>query len=218
MGQEANVIERLRASIINLDEEEAKKATEEILSKGIDVKIAIEEGITKAAKIIGDKFERGEYFLGELLVAADIITENMNMMLSALPEGVKEKLGKVVIATVYGDIHDIGKNLLAQLLKIYGFEVYDLGRDVPSMKIVEKALEVNADIIALSSLMTTTMPAQKEVIDILKELKVRDRFKVIIGGGSTSPEWAKEIGADGWGETAWDGVKLAMKFVGKEVE
>jgi trimethylamine corrinoid protein len=205
---------KLKEAIVALNEEEAKKATEEIITSGIGIKDAIERGITEAAKIIGDKFEKGEYFLGELLIAADIITEALDKLVSALPESAKmEKLGKVVIATVYGDIHDIGKNLLAQLLKIYGFEVYDLGKDVPSIQIVNKAVETNADIIALSALMTTTMPSQKEVIDMLKELGKRDKFKVIIGGGSTSPEWAKEIGADGWGETAWDGVELAIKLV-----
>lgn len=208
------VFGKLKEAIVTLNEEEARKATNKIINSGVDVKEAIDKGITEAAKIIGDKFEKGEYFLGELLVASDIVTETLDNLVSALPESTKAKLGKVVIATIYGDIHDIGKNLLAQLLTIYGFEVNDLGRDVSSVQIVKKAVETNADIIALSALMTTTMPSQKEVIEMLNELGKRDEFKVIIGGGSTSPEWANEIGADGWGETAWDGVELVMKLVG----
>ena len=141
----------------------------------------------------------------------------MGKLLLKLPKGVESrKTGKVVIATVYGDIHDIGKNLLSQLLKLNNFEVYDLGNNVPSIQIVNKAVETKADVVVLSSLMSTTMPSQKEVIDMLKAFGWRDKFKVIIGGGSTSPEWKSEIEADGWGETAWDGVKLIGKLIGAE--
>lgn len=212
-----DIVQKLMESIISLDEEGAKKATEQIIDSRIDIKEVIEKGITKASKVIGNKFERMEYFLGELLIAEEIITEAMDKLLLNLPGGADiGKSGKVVIATVYGDIHDIGKNLLSQLLKLNGFEVYDLGNNVPSMQIVNKAVETKADVIALSSLMSTTMPSQKEVIDILEAFGWRDKFKVIIGGGSTSPEWKGEIEADGWGETAWDGVKLVKKMVGAE--
>jgi len=216
MSAKSTII-KLKKSIINLDEEAAKQATEQIIASGIDVKEVIEKGITDAAGTIGKKFEKMEYFLADLLIAADIITETLDKLLSAYPDSYKlGKKGRVVIATVYGDIHDIGKNLLAQLLKLNGFEVHDLGSNVPSLQIVNKATETNANIIALSSLMSTTMPSQKEVVDMLKAFGLRERFKVIIGGGSTSPEWRQEIGADGWGGTAWDGLKLAQKLVGDE--
>ncbi len=214
---EENIIEKLRESIISLDEEGAKKITEQIIDSGIDIKEAIDKGITEASRVIGNKFERQEYFLGELLIAEDIITDALGKLLLKLPKGVESrKTGKVVIATVYGDIHDIGKNLLSQLLKLNNFEVYDLGNNVPSIQIVNKAVETKADVVVLSSLMSTTMPSQKEVIDMLKAFGWRDKFKVIIGGGSTSPEWKSEIEADGWGETAWDGVKLIGKLIGAE--
>jgi methanogenic corrinoid protein MtbC1 len=214
---EENIIEKLRESIISLDEEGAKKITEQIIDSGVDIKEAIDKGITEASRVIGGRFERQEYFLGELLIAEDIITDALGKLLLKLPKGVESrKSGKVVIATVYGDIHDIGKNLLSQLLKLNNFEVYDLGNNVPSIQILNKAVETKADIIVLSSLMSTTMPSQKEVIDMLKAFGWRDRFKVIIGGGSTSPEWKSEIEADGWGETAWDGVKLVGKLIGAE--
>jgi methylmalonyl-CoA mutase cobalamin-binding domain/chain len=119
----------------------------------------------------------------------------------------------VVIATVRGDIHDIGKNIVALLLRARGFEVYDLGVDVESMRIIEEALEYDADIIALSALMTTTLPSQREVLELLRELSVRDKFKVMVGGGATTPEWASKIGADGWAETAVEAVELAVKLV-----
>jgi methylmalonyl-CoA mutase cobalamin-binding domain/chain len=200
-----------------LDEDLAEKITEELIAAGIDINEIIEKGITEAARIIGEKFESMEYFLGELLIAEEIITKSLNRFISVLPAGDRiEKKGTVVIATVYGDIHDIGKNLLSQMLKIHGFEVHDLGNNVPSIQVVNKAMETGADIIALSSLMSTTMPSQKEVIEMLTEFGNREKIKIIIGGGSTSPEWNTTIEADGWGETVWDGISMAKAIVGAE--
>ena len=205
----------LKDAIVNLDEGLAEKTTEEIIATDFDINEIIEKGITEAARIIGEKFESMDYFLGELLIAEEIITKSLNRFISVLPSGDKvEKKGTVVIATVYGDIHDIGKNLLSQMLKIHGFEVHDLGNNVPSIQVVNKAMETNADIIALSALMTTTMPSQKEVIEMLTEFGNREKFKVIIGGGSTSPEWNKSIDADGWGGTVWDGIAMAKTIMG----
>lgn len=205
----------LKDAIVNLDEDLAEKTTGEILDLDYDVNEIIEKAITEAARIIGEKFESMEYFLGELLIAEEIITKSLNKFISDLPAGDKiEKKGTVVIATVYGDIHDIGKNLLSQMLKIHGFEVHDLGNNVPSIQVVNRAMETNADIIALSSLMTTTMPSQKEVIEMLTEFGNRKKIKIIIGGGSTSPEWNESIEADGWGGTVWDGVAMAKAIMG----
>ncbi len=205
----------LKDAIVNLDEDLAEKTTGEILDLDYDVNEIIEKAITEAARIIGEKFESMEYFLGELLIAEEIITKSLNRLISDLPAGDKiEKKGTVVIATVYGDIHDIGKNLLSQMLKIHGFEVHDLGNNVPSIQVVNRAMETNADIIALSSLMTTTMPSQKEVIEMLTEFGNRKKIKIIIGGGSTSPEWNESIEADGWGGTVWDGVAMAKAIMG----
>jgi methylmalonyl-CoA mutase cobalamin-binding domain/chain len=213
----ADSIITLRDSIVSLDEGLAEKTTEELIAKGSDVNEVIEKGITEAARIIGEKFESMEYFLGELLIAEELITKSLNRFISVLPAGDRvEKKGTVVIATVYGDIHDIGKNLLSQMLKIHGFEVHDLGNNVPSIQVVNKAMETGADIIALSSLMSTTMPSQKEVIEMLTEFGNREKIKIIIGGGSTSPEWNTTIEADGWGETVWDGISMAKAIVGAE--
>ena len=213
----ADSINTLRDSIVSLDEELAEKTTEELIAKGSAVNEIIEKSITEAARIIGEKFESMEYFLGELLIAEEIITKSLNRFISVLPAGDRvEKKGIVVIATVYGDIHDIGKNLLSQMLKIHGFEVHDLGNNVPSIQVVNKAMETGADIIALSSLMSTTMPSQKEVIEMLTEFGNREKIKIIIGGGSTSPEWNTTIEADGWGETVWDGISMAKAIMGVE--
>jgi methylmalonyl-CoA mutase cobalamin-binding domain/chain len=205
----------LKEAIVDLEEDLAEKTTEEIIATDFDINEIIEKGITEAARIIGEKFESMDYFLGELLIAEEIITKSLNRFVSVLPASDRiETKGTVIIATVYGDIHDIGKNLLSQMLKIHGFEVHDLGRDVPSIQVVNKAMETGADIIALSSLMSTTMPSQKEVIDMLTEFGNREKIKVIIGGGSTSPEWNETIEADGWGETVWDGIAMAKAIMG----
>ncbi len=213
----ADSIITLKDAIVDLDEDLAEKTTEEIVATDFDINEIIEKGITEAARIIGEKFESMEYFLGELLIAEEIITKSLNRFISVLPAGDRiEKKGTVIIATVYGDIHDIGKNLLSQMLKIHGFEVHDLGNNVPSIQVVNKAMETGADIIALSSLMSTTMPSQKEVIEMLTEFGNREKIKIIIGGGSTSPEWNTTIEADGWGETVWDGISMAKAIVGVE--
>ncbi len=207
----------LKDAIVDLDEDLAEKTTEEIIAMEFDINEIIEKGITEAARIIGEKFESMEYFLGELLIAEEIITKSLNRFISVLPAGDRvEKKGTVIIATVYGDIHDIGKNLLSQMLKIHGFEVHDLGNNVPSIQVVNRAMETNADIIALSSLMTTTMPSQKEVIEMLTEFGNREKIKIIIGGGSTSTEWNETIEADGWGGTVWDGIAMAKAIMGVE--
>ena len=218
---ETDLIEKLKQSIINCDEEEAKKVAEEIVAAGIDPVKAVNEGISPAAKVVGEKFEKGDYFLTHLMLAGEAMKAASEILMSKLSEKEKERVsaeraGSVVLATVSGDIHDIGKNILGLLLSVNGFKVYDLGKDVDAMTIVQKAIETKADIIALSALMTTTMPAQKEVIDLLKAMGVRDKFVVLVGGGSTTREWAEEIGADGWAETAEEAVSLAKRLMEKK--
>jgi len=124
-------------------------------------------------------------------------------------------MGKVVIGTVSGDIHDIGKNIVALLLEVNGFDAQDMGKDVESMKFIERATEVQANVMALSALMTTTRPAQKEIMDLLNEMGLRQKFLVMVGGAPTTSEWAEQIGADGWAETAEQGVRLAQRLVKK---
>lgn len=218
---EKRLIERLKESIISCDEEESIKIAKDIVKHNIDPVKAIEEGISAAAKVVGDKFESGEFFLTDLMLAGESMQASSNVILSGLSEEKREELeagrvGTAITATVKGDIHDIGKNILRLLLMVNGFNVIDLGRDVDSMEIVERAKEINADLIALSALMTTTMPGQKELIDILNSLELRDKFLVLIGGGSTNKNWAEEIGADGWADTATEAAVLAKELVEKK--
>jgi len=214
------LIERLKASIIAYDEDEARKVAEEILAADMDPLKVIEEGISTAANVVSDKFETEEYYLPELMLAGEAMQAASDVLMGGLSKEKREEMesrtvGTAITATVFGDIHDIGKNILSMLLTVNGFKVIDLGRGVDSMEIVERAREYNADIIALSALMTTTMPSQKEVIDILEAMERRDEFIVMVGGGSTSLLWADEIGADGWAEIAPKAVELAKELVEK---
>lgn len=213
-----DMIEELKKSIIEYDVDSAKKISEEMVKAGVDPIKAVNEGIAPAAKIVGDKFEKGEYFLPEVLLASEAMKAAVDILLAksgskAREEIESKRLGKVVIATVKGDIHDIGKTILALLLEVNNFEVYDMGRDVDSMAIIQKANEVKADIIALSALMSTTRGAQKEVIDLLEGMGNRKNFIVMIGGGSVDEEWFRKTRADGWTENAAEAVELAKKLV-----
>jgi trimethylamine corrinoid protein len=214
------LLSELKEGIVASDQDRATKAAEALSTQGVDPLEVVNRSILPAAKTLGEKFENGEIYLPELMIAADamkaavaIILDKLSAEKKALYESTRA--GTVVAASVFGDIHDIGKNLLVTLLKVNGFQVEDMGKDVESMKIVKRALDTNADIIALSALMTTTMSSQKEVIDILSQMNVRHRFKVLVGGGSTTREWAQEIGADGWAESAVEGVNLALSLVKK---
>jgi corrinoid protein of di/trimethylamine methyltransferase len=213
-----NKVERLKKSIINGNEEDAEKAANEILQGGIDPMLVMERELFPTIKTVGEKFEKGEYFLTDLMSAADAMRAASRILAGAIREDgggktMPTRIGKVVIGTVAGDIHDIGKNIVALLLEVNGFETIDLGKDVESMKFIEKATDVRANILALSALMTTTKPAQSEVMDFLREMGLRSRFLLMIGGAPTTNEWAEQIGADGWAETAEQGVKLAQKLI-----
>jgi trimethylamine corrinoid protein len=164
---------------------------------------------------IGGKFSTGEVFLPELLMAAEAFQEAMKIVkprLEASGTSIK-KQGTIVIGTVQMDIHEIGKNILINLLTPAGFEVHDLGVNVPASKFITKAEEVEADIIAASAIMSTTIPFQKDIIDALEFKGLRDKYFVIVGGGVVTQEWADKIGADGYADLASDGVKLAIKLM-----
>lgn len=219
MGENA-LIERLKESIIAFDEDEAIKIAKEIVAADLDIMNVIQEGISAGANIVSDKFEKEEYFLPELMLAGETMEAASKVLMDGMSKEKKDEMeakrvGTAITATVFGDIHDIGKNILSMLLTVNGFKVIDLGRGIDSMEIVQRAREYKADIIALSALMTTTMPSQKEVIEILEAMKTRDEFIVMVGGGSTSLIWADEIGADGWAEIAPKAVELAKELIEK---
>ncbi len=167
---------------------------------------------------VGASFEAGESFLPELLMAADSFNAAMEI-LNPVIEANKQKtskLGTALLATVKGDLHNIGKNIVATVLETNGFEVVDIGIDQSTLNIIEAAQNHKADFIGLSSVMTTTMPYQKEVIDTLSEMGLRKKFFVLVGGGPVTQKWADEIGADGYGETAVDAIGVAKKLLDKK--
>jgi methylmalonyl-CoA mutase cobalamin-binding domain/chain len=209
-------LEALRQAIIGYDGDAAVSAAEAVVAKGIDPLKAIDV-IKDSSSVIADKFDSGEYFLPHLVMAGEAMTRASQVLEKALPKGALEAKKVVVIGTVEADMHSVGKNIVAMMLRTSGFEVHDLGVDVKSGAFVSRARDTNADIIALSSLMTTTRPYQREVIEELQSLGIREKFKVIVGGGPVTKEWADQIGADGHGKDAVEAVEVARKLTGQLV-
>jgi len=211
----ASIHERIRMAIIDGDRDKLLVAVENALQEGIKPSVIIEMGMSPGMKEVGERFARYEIYLPEMMMAAEAWEGAMKVLepklLAAGTE--RKKAGRVVLGTVKGDVHSIGKNIVGAILKMNGFEVFDLGVDVAASAFIMKAEEVEADIIAASALMSTTIPQQKSIIEHLVARGVRDKYCVLVGGGSTSQEWAESIGADGYGRTAGDAVALALKAV-----
>jgi trimethylamine corrinoid protein len=172
--------------------------------------LAVVDALTEGIREVGNRFERMEIFLPEMMLAAQAMQKALEPVrphLERLGEAREEK-GSVVIGAVEGDIHEIGKNIVALLLRVNGFAVHDLGPDVNALDFIKRAQEVKADIIGASALMTTTMPGQQEIIELLKDMGLRDRFHVTVGGTPVTQEWAEEIGADSWAENATKAVAI----------
>lgn len=213
--EKKKILESLAVVIAEGDEDKAKESAQQALKNHIDPLEAIEQGLSKGMAAVGERFEKGEAYLPELLMAANNFNAAMEILEPEIEAQKKKvtKLGKILIGTVKGDVHNIGKNIVSTVLNITGFEVIDLGVDISSLSFVEEAEKRKVDMIALSSLMTTTMGGQKEVIDILKEKKVRDRYLVMVGGGPVTSEWADKIGADGYGRNAMEAVEVAKELL-----
>lgn len=212
---DADHFDKLKQSIIDQDEDEVLTAVNAALADGVDAKAIIDQGLLPGLNVIGEQFECEDIFLPELMQAALAFQGAMTILEPKIKEAGTEgeKKGTVVLGTVKGDLHSIGKNILKLLYETSGFEVYDLGIDVDLFSFVNKAKEVDADIIAMSALLTTTLVGQRDLIDALKDQGVRDKYKVLIGGGATTKEWADTIGADGWTATAYEAVTLSSKLV-----
>lgn len=172
--------------------------TRQALEQGIDVQKLIKEGLTDGMQVVGDKFASKEYFIPDMLAAAEAVSGAMDILKPQLEAAGVESKGKFVIATVKGDLHDIGKNIVGILLRGSGYEVTDLGIDVPTEKIVEKVKESKPQFLGLSALLTTTMGVMGEVVEALRKASARDQVKVLVGGAAVSDEFAKEIGADAY--------------------
>jgi len=214
MSQE-EILARLKSAIEEMDSELAEAAARDAVATGIEPLIAINDGLAKGMQTMSDLFDEGEMFVPQLVVAAEAFEAAVTILKAAIPEADKHTAvrGKVLICTVQGDIHDIGKNIVKTMLSASGFEVFDLGRDVPTETVVEKAKELQVDIIAGAALMTTTMPSQRDIITILKEDGIRDQFKCMFGGAPVSPEWVEKIGGDAYAETASEAVTKAKALM-----
>ena len=211
------VLEKMEKAIVEGDKDEAEALAKEAIKEKMDLSEVIDRGYVPGIQKVGDLWEKGEYFLPELITSAECMKGAMQVL---QPELEKAQIsarskGKVVIGTVEGDIHDIGKNLVSSMLAANGFQVIDLGADVKLERFIEKAEEENADFICLSALLTTTMLGQKKVIEILKEKNLAGRYKVLVGGAPVNQKWADDIGAEGYGENAMIAVKVAKKLTGE---
>lgn len=216
-GEVQAALNRLKEAILTPDVEAAKAAAKAIVDAGIDPLRAIEEGIRGTSSTLAEKFDSGEFYLPHLVMAGEAMMEASSILEARLPKGSTGSKKVVVIGTVEGDMHSVGKNIVSMMLRTGGFEVHDLGVDVRSATFVQQAKALDADIIALSCLMTTTLPYQREVIEELKAQGVRQRFRVMVGGGPVTQKWAKEIGADGYGKDAAEALAEARRLVGIEV-
>ena len=192
-----------------------KALVEQALEQGVDPKEILNDGLLAGMMIVGGKFKRNEVFVPEVLVAARAMTAGLNVLEPKLVEVGNEPVGKAVIGTVKGDLHDIGKNLVAMMLKGAGFEIIDLGTDVDAESFIAKAEEANADVICMSALLTTTMPYMKDVIDALNEKGLRDKYVVMIGGAPVTADFAEQIGADYYTPDATTAAEVAKAALAK---
>jgi trimethylamine corrinoid protein len=211
--------EKLIVAVQDGDGGAAAALARQALDEGIDV-LALVESLTGSIRAIGDRFASGEIFLPELMLAGRAMQQAMGVLEPELLKlsGAVQSRGSIVIGTVKGDVHEIGKDIAITMLKAAGFDVHDLGRDVPSLDFVRRAEEVHADIIGASALMTTTMPAQKEIVDILAAKGLREKYHVIIGGAPVTSEWVAEAGADSWGEDAGRAVEVLERVMAEKTE
>ena len=207
------ILEKLSKSMVDLDMESVKKNVEEAIEKKIPPQVIIKDGLGKGMEAVGEKFASHEYFLSDLIVAGVIMQEAMKILEPYLEAGVMVSAGKVVVATVEGDLHDIGKNIVISMLKSAGFTVIDLGVDVPAEKIVKKAEEVDADIVALSALLSVVVPYLEKTVKAIKEAPIGKKVKVLVGGRCVDEELAKRIGADAYAHDAWEGVAKAKELM-----
>jgi len=209
-------LSKLRDGIVTFDIEGIKKAAEEAIKAEISPYEAVMEGMSKGMDLVGKKYEEGEYFLAELIMAGETMKEGLSVLKPYLDKEKRAPVGVVVLGTVQGDLHDIGKNVVSTLLTAAGFEVHDLGVDVPPEKFVEEVKSSKAQILGVSALLTTTMVNMKAIIEQLERASVRKQVKVLVGGAPLTEEYAKSIGADAYARDAVAGVEICRAWVKKK--
>jgi len=209
-----SIFEQIVEATVSGDEERCVALARQVLDSGTDPLQAIEQGYTKGMTIVGEKFSRMEYYLPELIRCADAMKAAMDVLKPHLGKNQDSNIqGSVVIGTIQGDLHDLGKNIVKTMLLAAGLTVHDLGCDVQVRSYIDKAEELDADVIAASAILTTTMAYMPDLVNLLGDMKLRDRFKVMVGGAPVTPEYAGEAGADGYGENAAEAVAMAKALV-----
>ncbi len=207
-------LQALRDAITNMDLENIGKVAQAAMDDGIDPQAAITEGMVPGMVEVGQKFEEGEYFLSELVVAGEVMKDGIAVMEPYLTaEAAEESKARAIVATVEGDYHDIGKNIVATLLSVQGFDVKDLGMDVSAERVVEEAKNYKPDVIGLSALLSTTMPRMGDVVKALEEAGLRDKVKLIVGGTPVTPQFAQSIGVDHCAVNAIEGVHKCTEWI-----
>jgi len=213
MHKKETVLADMARAVVDMDETAAVKLAETSIELGVDAYTGINDGLVKGMNIVGEKYDNEEYFIPELLLCSDAMTAGIEVLRPHLPVKEQKVKEKIVIGVIQGDTHDIGKNLVKIMLETSGFEVVDLGRDVAPQKFVDTAVEVNARLIGLSTLMTTTMGRMEEVVQILEDQGIRDRFRVMVGGEPVSKGFADRIGADAYALNGTEAAKTALELV-----
>ena len=201
-------------SIINGNAQATRDRVNEAVSAGVNVADILNQGLIAGMDVVGTKFRANEFYVPEVLIAARAMHAGMDILQPLLTKAGIKSLAKIAVGTVKGDLHDIGKNLVTMMLKGGGFEVLDLGIDVPAEKFVAAVRDEQVQVLGLSALLTTTMPGMKDVIEALRQAGLRDKVKVLVGGAPVTQSYADEIGADGYGEDAATAVIKARKILG----
>jgi dimethylamine corrinoid protein len=210
------ILQGLKDAVIEMDEDRARELAEQALAQGMDAYDTIMGGPAPGMAVVSEKYDNEEYFVPEILLCADAMYAALEVLRPHLNTETMPHQGKVVIGVVAGDIHDIGKNIVRMMLEGAGLEVHDLGRDVPVTQFADEAERVGADIIAMSTLMSTTMEGMRQVVQELERRGTRNRFKIIIGGGPLSTAFAEKIGADAYGRDAAAAVRLVQSLLSGE--
>ena len=208
------LLQKIVQATVDGDEEQCVALAHKVLDTDINPVEAIHEGYTKGMVIVGEKFARLEYYLPDLMLSARAVNAAMTVLKPHLAQHESGGTqGAVVLGTIQGDLHDVGKNIVKIMLQASGFTVHDLGVDVPVRRFIEVAEQVGADIIAASAILTTTMVYMPDLVNLLTEMGIRDKYRIMLGGGPVTPDWAIEAGADGYGENATEAVEVAKRLI-----
>ena len=214
MSRENEIHQGLSDAVLDMDEITAETLAQQVVAEGYDAYTAIDSGLADGMERAGVLFEDGDYFVPELILCADAMYKGLDVLKPHIKVEEQARKPKAVIGVVEGDTHDIGKNLVRIMTEAGGFDIVDIGRDVPPQVFIDRAIEENAELILISTLMTTTMAGMSKVLELLRENGLRDQFKVMVGGGPISQAFADKIGADGYARNAAEAVRQAKSLVG----